>query len=133
MSKRIVLAILAVFVAWGVMDFVIHGILLQSIYADTAHMWRPMEEMNMRMMYLVSLVSASAFVLIYASLTSIRSIKLGVLYGLLFGLATGASAGFGTYCVMPIPMALAWGWFLGMLAEATVAGAIAGAIIKSEQ
>ena len=130
MTKRILLAILSVFVAWSVMDFLIHGVLLQPIYGETAHMWRPMEEMNMRMMYLVSLISASAFVLIYVSLTTNRSVKLGILYGLLFGLANGISAGFGTYSVMPIPITLAWGWFLGIIAEAAVAGAITGAIVK---
>lgn len=130
MNKRTLLAILAVFVTWSIMDMIIHGIVLQSTYETTADMWRPMEEMNMRMMYVVLLISSSAFVLIYASLAANRSVKLGVLYGLLFGLATGISAGFGTYCVMPIPLSLAWGWALGTLAEATLAGAIVGAIIK---
>jgi len=131
MNKRTLLAILAVFLAWSIMDVIIHGMLLQSIYVATASMWRPPEEMNMRMMHVVLLICASAFVLIYASLAGNRSVGTGILYGILFGIATGISMGFGTYCVMPIPLSLAWGWALGHLAETTVAGAIVGAIVKS--
>jgi len=130
MNKRTLLAILAVFVTWSLMDMIIHGFLLQPLYESTANMWRPMEEMNMRLMYVVLLISASTFVLIYVSLTANKSVGTGVLFGILFGIATGVSAGFGTYCVMPIPVALAWGWALGTIAEATVAGAIVGSITK---
>ena len=39
--------------------------------------------------------------------------------------------GFGSYSYMPIPLTLAWSWFLGSWVEAITAGAIVGAIIKS--
>ena len=127
---RIVLAIIAIFVAWGVMDFIIHGKLLESTYESTASLWRPMDEMNMTLMYFVSLLVATCFVLIYSLLIQSKSLAQGIKYGLLFGLATGISMGFGSYSYMPIPMDLAWGWFLGTLAETLVAGSIVGAIVK---
>ena len=46
MLKRNLLAIIAVFVVWSILDFLIHGMLLQSSYEATANLWRPMEEMN---------------------------------------------------------------------------------------
>lgn len=131
MNKRIVGAVAAVFVAWAIMDFIIHGFLLQAAYEATAQLWRPMEEFNMGLMYAVTLVCAAAFTLIYARLLSPKSIGSGVVYGLLFGVAVGVSAGFGSYSVMPIPLSLAWGWFLGTVAEAVVAGAIVGTIVKA--
>jgi hypothetical protein len=36
MNKRIVLGIVAVFVAWQVLDFVLHGLILASTYQATA-------------------------------------------------------------------------------------------------
>lgn len=56
---------------------------------------------------------------------------LGIRFGALFGLATGISMGFGSYSYMPIPLTLAWSWFIGSWVEAIVAGAIVGTIIKS--
>jgi hypothetical protein len=46
MVKRFVLAAFAVFMAWSVLDFLIHGLPLQSTYEATASLWRPMGEMK---------------------------------------------------------------------------------------
>ncbi len=131
MIKRAVLAVVTVFIAWSALDFVLHGVLLQPTYEATANLWRPMDEMNMPLMYLVTLVFAAAFVAIYLLLVAPKSAGSGILYGVLFGLAIGVSAGFGSFSYMPIPLSLAWSWFLGTLVECTVAGAITGLIVKS--
>jgi len=132
MVNRMLLAIVAVFIAWSALDFIIHGVLLMPIYEATADLWRPMDEMNMPLMYAVTLVFTVCFVLIYVLLVERRSLSSGILYGTLFGLATGVSMGFGSYTYMPIPLTLAVGWFFGVLAELIVAGAIAGALLKTE-
>ena len=130
MNKRLLLTVVAVFIAWSILDFVIHGLLLQATYEATAELWRPMEEMNMSLMYLVTLVFTASFVLIYGLLITPKSLASGVKFGVLFGLATGVSMGFGSYTYMPIPLSLAWAWFFGTLVEATLAGAIVGAMVK---
>jgi hypothetical protein len=130
--KRQLLAVLAVFVVWSVMDFVIHGIILASAYAATPQLWRPMAEMKMGVMYATVLIAAIAFVGIYAWFITNKSVKTAVLYGLVFGIGTGMSMGYGSYSVMPLPYPLAFGWFLGSVAEAVVAGWITGMIVKKE-
>lgn len=130
MSKPIILAVVAVFITWSILDFIIHGLLLQSTYEATANLWRPMDEMNMPLMYFVTLVFSAGFVAIYTLLITEKSLPAGVKFGALFGLIVGFSMGFGTYSYMPIPLSLAWGWFLGTWIQATAAGAIVGAIIK---
>lgn len=108
MTKRIVLGIVAVFVAWQILDFVIHNLLLGATYAATADLWRPMEEMKMGLMMFLTLIAAAAFVLIWGCLIKDKSVGNGALYGLLYGIAVGSGMGFGTYTVMPIPGSLAW-------------------------
>jgi hypothetical protein len=131
MVKRTILAILAVFIAWSILDFILHGLLLRPIYVNTASLWRPMNQMNVTLMYFVTLVFTVCFVLIYRFLVGQKSLVTGIRFGALFGLATGISMGFGSYCYMPIPLTLAWSWFIGSWVEAIAAGAIVGAIIKS--
>jgi hypothetical protein len=131
MVKRTIMAVVAVFVTWAVMDFLIHGLLLQPTYEATANLWRPVEEMNMPLMYFVTLVFTVCFVAIYGLLVSQKSLVSGIRFGALFGLAIGISMGFGSYCYMPIPLTLAWSWFFGSLVEAVAAGAIVGAILKA--
>ncbi len=134
MLKRTILAIVLVFVAWSIMDFILHGMLLKSAYEATASLWRPIDKMNMPLMYFVTLVFTVCFVLIYGLyglLVGQKSLVSGIEFGALFGLATGISMGFGSYSYMPIPLTLAWSWFFGSLIEAIAAGVIVGAIMKS--
>jgi len=130
--KRQLLAMLAVFVAWSIMDFVIHGIILASAYANSSQLWRPMMEMKMGLMYTTTLVASIVFVGIYAWFISDKSVKRGVLYGLVFGIGQGMSMGYGSYSVMPLPYTIAFVWFLGSVVEAVVAGWITGAIVKKK-
>ena len=131
MAKRTIWAVVAVFMAWSILDFILHGLLLRSTYEATASLWRPMDQMNMPLMYFVTLVFTVCFVLIYGLLVGQKSLASGIRFGALFGMATGISMGFGSYSYMPIPLTLAWSWFFGSWIEAITAGAIVGAIMKS--
>jgi len=131
MLKRTILVVVVVFITWSVLDFILHGMLLRPTYEATASLWRPMNEINMPLMYFVTLVFTVCFVLIYRLMVGQKSLASGVKFGALFGLATGISMGFGSYSYMPIPLTLAWSWFFGAWIEAIVAGAIVGAIMKS--
>ena len=131
MAKRIILAVVAVFIAWSILDFILHGLLLRSTYEATANLWRPMDQMKMPLMYFVTLVFTACFVLIYGLLVERKSLVSGIRFGALFGLTTGISMGFGSYSYMLIPLTLASSWFLGSWIEAIVAGTIVGAIVKS--
>lgn len=130
--KRFIGAIVAVFLAWSVLDFLIHGVLLQSSYRTTAHLWRPENEMNMVLMSLVTLTMSICVVTAFRCFISPRSLANGFKFGLLGGLALGTSAGFGSYCFMPIPLSLAVSWFFASLLALTVSGFLAGLILSSE-
>ena len=132
MIKRTILATLAVYVAWSVLDFIMHGVILSSSYEATANLWRPMEEMKMGLMYVVVLISTLTFVSIYAYFFKERTLATGLKYGLLFGVGVGSGMGYGTYSVMPIPYEMAMVWFLGTVVETTVGGILVGLIIPSQ-
>jgi hypothetical protein len=130
MAKRTIWTVVVVFIVWSILDFILHGLLLRSIYEASPNLWRPMDQMKMPLMYLVTLVFTVCFVLIYGLLVGQKSLTSGIQFGALFGLATGISMGIGSYSFMPIPLTLAWSWFLGSWIEAIIAGAITGAIMK---
>ncbi|MBI4665705.1 MAG: hypothetical protein HY751_04755 [Nitrospinae bacterium] len=130
MEKRYIAAVAAVFVVWTLMDALIHGVLLMPLYEASQALWRPMGEMIIWLMYLVTFVSAVVFVHIYYSLVAEKSMRNGLTFGGLFGIAWGISMGYGSYSVMPIPYMLALGWFLGTLAESLAAGVIVGYVIR---
>jgi hypothetical protein len=130
MVKQMIWAFLAIFVSWLALDFLFHRLLLRSTYDATANLWRPMDQLNLPLVYFVMLVLILSFVLIYGFLIDNKSLASGIKFGALFGLAISISAGFGTYIHMPIPLILAWSWFLGGWIKAIAAGAIVGALIR---
>ncbi|RMG47604.1 MAG: hypothetical protein D6718_03180 [Acidobacteria bacterium] len=130
MSRRTLAAAAAVFVLWAMLDFVIHGMILRGVYERTERLWRPEGEMRMGLMYLVLAVAALCFTLVYERFVGRRNVRVAVLYGLLYGVGTGVSMGFGTYSVMPIPQVLAVGWFAGAVVEATAGGLVLGLVIR---
>ena len=132
MIKRIVIAVVAIVVVWSVLDFIIHGLILQNSYAATPELWRPQDEIKMPLIQLSVLVTSIAFVLIYAKFISDKSVEVAVKYGLLFGLAAGISMSLGMYAVMPLPDMMPVVWFLGTLVESALGGLLVGVIVKSE-
>ncbi len=130
MVKKILFGGIAIFVAWEVLDFLIHGVILGSTYATLPNMFRAQADMKMGLMAAVTLIGALAFAAVYAWFVSPKSLATGVKYGLLVGFGGGVSMGYGSYAAMPVPYVMALAWFLGSWVEFTVAGLFAGLIIK---
>jgi hypothetical protein len=128
--RKILLATVAVFVVWSALGYVIHGIILGPSYSATASLWRPTGEMKMGLMYLVGLISALTFVVIFGLFFAKKTVFSGLKYGLIFGAGTGISMGYGSYAVLPIPYHMALTWFLGAVIEAAVGGLILGGIMR---
>ena len=128
--KRLFFAILAVFVTWTVLDYIIHSVLLRAEYQATANLWRPMSEIKNGLLVFATLISAFVFVSIYERFFANRGVGTGIKYGLLFGLGAGISMAYGSYAVMPIPYNMAVTWFFGTLIGTTFGGLVLGLIIR---
>lgn len=133
MTKKIILATLAVFITWSILDFILHEYILSSAYQATAYLWRPISEMKTGLVYIVKLLSALVFVTIYARLIFPKNMNYAVSFGVLFGVGTGISMGYGTYSVMPIPYSLAFDWFLGTLVNTLLGGLILGWLVTEKK
>ncbi len=130
--KDLIKSTLAVFFTWQIIDFIVHSQLLCGLYESTKDLWRPEDEMLWPLMIGVSLVVAFCFVAIYAFLVKEKSLQQGLRYGILYGLAAAVPMAFGSYCFMPMPLGLVWGWFLAAMIEFILAGLIVGALVKED-
>jgi hypothetical protein len=128
--KKFVLAVIAVFIAWSVIDAILHGVILQNAYQQTATLWRPCAEMKIGLMRLVQLVTAITFVAVYALLIKPKGMGVALGYGIIYGIGAGVGMGYGSYSIIPITSAMAFAWFLGSLIESIVAALLVGAIVK---
>lgn len=131
-TKRWLLASVAVLVVIAVLEFVIHGVLLSGVYKQTASIWRPDMQQVMWIFWVGYLVFAPFFALIYVK--GYEKGKPGLGQGLRFGFYVGAMLSvmdsFGWYVILPIPLSLAFYWFLAILVEFILAGATVGWVYR---
>jgi hypothetical protein len=129
MWKRVLISGVVVFILWTILDFVLHAVLLGPSYAAKPEFWRPEGEMKTVLMQVVTLLAAFAFVCVYAFFKR-KTLGNGLLYGAIFGVGAGASMGYGTYSVMPMPYTWALAWFLGTLVASILGGLVVGLIVR---
>jgi len=128
MLKRVILAIVAAFVAFTVLSMLMHGVILSKSYGTPV--FRPETEMSIGLALAVNLVVVWAFVLVYARYVQPKSVLAGLGMGTLWGIASGVSMGMGSFSAMAIEFNIALTWCLGTLVQFVAVGLIAGLIVK---
>ncbi|HEY0605442.1 MAG TPA: hypothetical protein VGD58_21150 [Herpetosiphonaceae bacterium] len=130
MLMQLLLSGLAILVTWTIFDTLMHRLLLRPLYEENASLWRPFDQLNIGLIYVVTFTLIGIIVGAYWLLINPKSLGAGVGFGAFIGLALGLASGFGTYIHMPIPRALAWSWLIGGWLKGIAAGAIVGALIR---
>jgi hypothetical protein len=122
--KRLIVAILILFVGVFITDFLIHGVWLQPVYKATASLWRTEPEMTARMgwMFLGQFLAAAMFTTIWAAgFADRRHLRCACIYGLFMGLFSQAMTII-TYVVQPFPPSLAVKWFAAGVTQGLLLG-----------
>ena len=123
--KRFILSFIAVFIFIFFFDHLLHGVLLDKIYKETASLWRPEKEICQLFHWLVvgqltlALLLCIIFIKGYQNRGILEGVRFGILMGLLF---VGPSLIH--YAVSPLPMKLVFAWNIGHIVEFVGAGVI---------
>jgi hypothetical protein len=72
--KRVLLAGLAILVAWMLIDLLLHRLFLAPIYEASTSLWRPFDQMNVALIYAVTLALIGVFVGTYKLLVRPKSL-----------------------------------------------------------
>jgi hypothetical protein len=124
--KRFFLAFIAAYVFLFLWGWLLNGVFLKDVYAQTPNLWRPQGEMISLFHWIIigQAFIVFSFVMIYAS----GFAGGGVIAGMLEIAAMGMRLGF--YAVQPIPGKLILYGSISGLIEMIVVGAMVGAIYK---
>ena len=129
--RRFIIAFIAAYIFLFVWGWLLNGILLKDVYAETPNLWRSQTEMASLFHWIIigQALVVFSFVMIYASGFAGGGIIAGIRLGLLLEIAAiGMRLGF--YAVQPIPGKLiVYGSFGGII-EMVIVGAMVGAIYK---
>jgi hypothetical protein len=125
------IAFIAAFVFMFLWGWLYNDVFMKDVYAATASLWRPRDEMMSRFIWLVigQAILAFAIVLIFATGFANGGVAAGIKLGIMLEiLAFGARLMM--YTVQPLPGRLVGYMTLGGFIEMIVTGAIIGAIYK---
>ena len=124
--KRLILAIVVVFITVFATNFLIHGVWLNSVYKETASLWRTEPEMQNRLawMLLGQFLFAATFVVIWSKgFPAVATLGGSCLYGLTMALFS-ESLTIITYVVQPMPGSLMAKWFLAGIVQGLLMGLV---------
>jgi hypothetical protein len=129
--KRFFPAFLAAFVFTFFWGWLLNGVLLKNVYAETANLWRPRSEMMSLFHWIVigQVLLVFAFVMIYASGFASGGVAAGIKLGIMLEIAA-IGMRLAIYAVQPFPGKLIVYGSISGLIEMIIAGAIVGAIYK---
>jgi hypothetical protein len=129
--KRFVFSFIAAYVFIFLWGWLLNGVFLKDVYAQTPNLWRPQSEMMSLFHWIImgQALIVFAFVMIYATGFAGGGAIAGIRLGILLEIAAiGMRLGF--YAVQPIPGKLILYGSVGGLVEMIIVGAIVGAIYK---
>ena len=124
-TKRLILAVVAVFLGVWATNFLIHGVWLKSDYAASMTLWRSEQEMGRHFLPLLGgqFLASLMFVLIWAH-ADIKTLSRACAFGLCMGLAKESTTLI-LYAVQPFPGELAAKWFIAGAILAALMGIVA--------
>ena len=129
--KRFIIAFIAAYIFLFVWGWLINGVLLKDIYAQTPNLWRTQTEMLSFFHWILigQALIVFAFVMIYVSGFAGGGVIAGIQLGILLEIAA-IGMRMGVYAVQPFPGNLLIYASIGGLIEMVITGAIVGAIYK---
>lgn len=133
-TKKILTTFVGVYVVAMVLNFLIHGVLLEPYYMspEMSGIMRPEAEMesNMWIHFVTTLFFSFFFVFIFSKGYESKGIMEGVRYGVYVGLMVGIPMAYDSYAVYPMPYGLVLQWFLYTLVGYIILGVVAAALYK---
>ena len=130
--KRFIGASIVVFLAFEVIDAIVHMGILGKTY-ESMPIWRPDMMSKIWIMHLGALILAFLFTYIFIKRYENKGIAEGIRYGIVIGLFANIPYGFFSYATYPLPFSLCLQWFIYGMIEFIICGIIAAAIYKPNE
>ena len=127
--KRFIIASIVVFLAFEIIDAIIHAGILSKTY-ESMNIWRPDMMSKMWIMHLGTFILAFLFTYIFIKGYENKGIAEGARYGVIIGLFANIPYAFYSYATYPLPFSLCLLWFIYGMIEFIICGLIAAAIYK---
>ena len=129
--KRFILAFVAAYIFLFLWGWLLNGVFLKDVYAETPSLWRTQSEMMSLFHWIIigQALIVFSFVMIYARGFAGGGVIAGIGLGILLEIAA-IGMRLGMYAVQPVPGKLIFYGSVSGLIEMIIVGAMVGAIYK---
>jgi hypothetical protein len=128
--SRFFIAFVVIYVVGGLLNFLMHGVLLMESYEAIQSVWRPDMDRLMWIQWVTPLFLIFFFLYIFARGYEGKGIMEGVRFGLIIWAFVSIPMTYGQYMLYPLPYSLVWKWLAADLVSFVVFGILAAAIYK---
>jgi hypothetical protein len=128
--KKFFITFIILYVAGGILGYLIHEVLLGATYESITNVFRPDMDSLMWIQMVTALFLTFFFIYVFAKGYEGKGIMEGVRYGLIIWGFFAIPSIFNQYMVYPIPYSLVWKWLAAELFMFVILGAIMAAVYK---
>jgi hypothetical protein len=134
--KKFLIAFLAAGVVMNIIDFLVHGLILQSTYQAYPSLFNPMGTFNIGWFIFGDFVAAAVFVWVYNRVFD--SFGGGIRGGLMYGLYAGILICFPAFLFFHLifvsfPYSLSWIWTIYGIVAYAILGIVVGVLYRKQE
>ena len=128
--SKFFITFVVLYVVGGILNFLIHGVILADTYAAIDGVWRMDMDRLMWLQWVLPVFSIFFFIYIFARGYEGKGVMEGVRYGLIIWGFISIPMSFSQYMVYPIPYSLVWEWIISDLVVLVIMGILTAVIYK---
>ena len=124
------MSFIVIYILGGILNFVIHGVLLAATYESLVEVWRPDMDRLMWLQWVTPLFYTFFFIYIFAKGREGKGIVEGLRYGLIIWAFMSIPSIYGQYMVYPLPYSLVLQWLIYDLVVLVILGIAVSLLYK---
>jgi hypothetical protein len=128
--KNFFITFIVIYILGGILNFVIHGVLLAAAYESLIEVWRPDMDRLMWLQWVTPLFYTFFFIYIFAKGREGKGIVEGLRFGLIIWAFMSIPNIYGQYMVYPLPYSLVLQWLISDLVVLVILGIAVSLLYK---
>jgi len=128
--KNFFVTFIVIYILGGLLNFLIHGVLLTETYQLLSEVWRPDMNRLMWLQWVTPLFLTFFFIYVYAKGREGKGVMEGLRYGLIIWAFFSIPTIYGQYMVYPLPYSLVLKWLISDLVVFVIMGIAVSLLYK---
>jgi len=128
--KNFFITFIVIYILGGLLNFLIHGVLMTETYQLLSEVWRPDMNRLMWLQWVTPLFLTFFFIYVYAKGREGKGVMEGLRYGLIIWAFFSIPTIYGQYMVYPLPYSLVLKWLISDLVVFVIMGIAVSLLYK---